>query len=81
MILCDLCGQEKQCAPKEIEGKLYDICSDCWQPLADKLKGKGRVTKEREMVILPPLQLEPEPPETRPAPKPPKIWGELGRIH
>jgi ribosome-binding protein aMBF1 (putative translation factor) len=50
MILCDLCGQARECSQKDIEGKVYDICSDCWNPLAEKLKGKGRgKKKEREM--------------------------------
>ena len=42
MILCDLCGQAKECAPRQIEAKEYDICADCWNPLAEKLKVKGR---------------------------------------
>ncbi len=82
MILCDLCGTEKQCSEKEIEGRLYDICSDCWNPLAEKLKGKGREkAKDRKDVFLPPLTTEPEPPpKTTPHPgKPPKIWGHAGR--
>jgi hypothetical protein len=80
MILCDLCGQAKQCQQREIEGKQYDICSGCWNPLAQKLKGKGRVKKEREMVFLPPLTTPPEPKETKPLPgAPPKIWGGAGK--
>lgn len=76
MILCDLCGQAKNCLTRQIEGKEYDICSECWTPLAKKLKGKGRVTKERETVFLPPLTKEPEQPEPKPMPgAPPKIWG------
>jgi len=67
MILCDLCGQAKKCLKKKIDGKEYDICSDCWTPLAEKLKGKGRVT------------MEPEPPP-KPVPgEPPKIWGGIGK--
>jgi ribosome-binding protein aMBF1 (putative translation factor) len=76
MILCDLCGQAKQCQHKDIEGKEYDICSECWNPLAEKLKGKGRVKKEREVVFLPPRTAEPERQEPKPIPgEPPKIWG------
>jgi ribosome-binding protein aMBF1 (putative translation factor) len=76
MVLCDLCGQSKECLQKEIEGKEYDICTDCWNPLAEKLKGKGRIKKEKETVFLPPLTKEPEPPEPQPVPgEPPKIWG------
>jgi len=81
MILCDLCGKEKQCRPREIEGKEYDICSDCWNPLAQKLKGKGREKKDREMVFLPPVTQAPEPKEAKPIPgEPPKIWGGAGKL-
>lgn len=53
VIVCDLCGGAKDCLRKEIEGKEYDICSKCWNPLAQKLRGKGRV-KNPETVFLPP---------------------------
>ncbi len=79
MILCDLCGQRKRCRPRMIEGKEYDICSECWKPLAEKLKGKGRAPKEEEMVLLPPLQKEPEPPPKHVPGGPPKIWGGTGK--
>ena len=79
MILCDLCGQAKECLQKEIEGKEYDICAECWKPLAEKLNGKGRVRKERETVFLPPLMKEPAREEPKPPPgEPPKIWGDVG---
>jgi hypothetical protein len=80
MILCDLCGQAKRCRPREIDGKEYDICSGCWNPLAAKLKGKGRTMREREIVLLPPLTREPETKEAKPSPgEPPKIWSRIGR--
>jgi hypothetical protein len=80
MILCDLCGQAKECQQKEIEGKEYDICSECWNPLAEKLKGKGRKKKEHEMVFLPPLASEPKHEEPKPVPgEPPKIWSSVGK--
>ena len=80
MIVCDLCGQPKECLQKQIEGKEYDICFECWNPLAAKLKGKGRVKKERETVFLPPPMKEPEPQQPKPEPgKPPTIWGD-GRL-
>jgi ribosome-binding protein aMBF1 (putative translation factor) len=76
MILCDLCGEPKSCAQRQIEGKEYDICSECWKSLAEKLKGKGRVKKEREFVFLPPVTKTTEPQEPKPGPgKPPTIWG------
>jgi hypothetical protein len=77
VILCDLCGQAKECQQREIEGKEYDICAECWNPLAEKLKGKGRKIKEREMVFLP-STVTPEPKHEEPMPvpgEPPKIWG------
>jgi len=30
VIICDLCGEAKDCLQKEIESKEYDICSQCW---------------------------------------------------
>jgi ribosome-binding protein aMBF1 (putative translation factor) len=81
MILCDLCDQAKECLQKEIDGKEYDICSECWKPLGERLKGKGRVKKERETVFLPPPRFkESEHEEPKPLPgEPPKIWGGVGR--
>ena len=77
MIVCDVCGQTKECSKRQIEDKEYDICSDCWNPLAAKLKGKGRAKKEREMVLLPPLQKRPEGPSKPMPSQPPKIWGTV----
>lgn len=80
MILCDLCGEPRLCLPRQIEGKEYDICADCWKPLAAKLKGKGREVKEQEMVFLPPVPAPEPAKETKPAPgEPPKIWGRAAR--
>jgi len=75
MITCDLCGGAKDCLPKEIAGREFDICSACWNALAEKLQGKGR--RIRETVFLPsprtPKEREEEEP---PLPGgPPKIWG------
>src|SRR5260370_17073555 len=53
MIICDLCGEARGCQQKEIEGKEYDICSECWNPSAQKLMRKGRAIN-REIVLLPP---------------------------
>ena len=79
MILCDLCGQARECLQKEIEGREFDICADCWRPLEEKLKGKGRVRREREMVVLP-ARTAPEIEEPGTAPgSPPKIFGEAAR--
>ncbi len=29
MIICDLCGEAKDCLQKEIAGKEYDVCPEC----------------------------------------------------
>jgi hypothetical protein len=79
MTICDFCGEAKECQQKEIEAREYDFCTDCWNLLAGKLKGKGRLPKGRETVFLPPPTKEPEPPEAKPLPgQPPKIWGSAG---
>lgn len=80
MITCDLCGEAKDCLQKEIEGKEYDICAECWKPLEQKLRGKGRVKKE--VVFLPPSpeRKEKEDEDAEPPPGgPPKIWGDAHR--
>jgi len=78
MIICDLCGETKECFERQIEGKQYDICADCWSSLAAKLKGKGRVPNQREIVLLPSLSPQTEPAEPTPLPAyPPKIWGAI----
>ena len=76
MITCDLCGEAKECLQKEIEGKEYDICSQCWKPLAQRLSGKGRAI-HRETVFLPPPSVvkERENDEPEPLPGEPKIYG------
>ena len=81
MIICDLCGETKDCSHREIEGKEYDICCECWAPLALKLKGKGRA-KKPETVFLPPPRGAEERKEDEPLPgEPPKIWGAARRTH
>ncbi len=81
-----VCGRKlkaKDCLRKEIEGKEYDICSECWSPLAQRLMGKGR-TKDRDTVFLPPpgAFIEREDEEPKPIPgEPPKIWGAVDRPH
>lgn len=82
MTLCDLCGKEKDCVQKEIDGKEHDLCGDCWDPIAEKLKGKGRKIKERERVFLPHIETQPAKPDPKPTPgEPPKIWGSSGTLH
>ena len=68
MILCDLCDNQKECFQKEIDGREFDICADCWRPLEEKLRGKGRSKRKRGTVFLPPpITPEPEEPKTPPA--------------
>jgi hypothetical protein len=83
MIICDLCGEAKGCLQREIEGKEYDICSACWNPLAQKLTGKGRAIN-REIVLLPPPRAFEEREDEEPGPlpgEPPEIRGALERPH
>jgi ribosome-binding protein aMBF1 (putative translation factor) len=82
MIICDLCGEAKNCLQKEIEGKEYDICSECWNPFEQRLKGKGR-KKDLVTVFLPaPTPLTRRENEEEPLPgEPPKIWDAVGRPH
>jgi hypothetical protein len=73
MLICDLCNQPKPCLQKDIDGREYDLCHDCWNSLAEELKGKGRAKKDRETVFLP--SQEREDPARTPLPgEPPKIW-------
>lgn len=82
VILCDFCGQSKECLQKEIDGREFDICADCWRPLEEKLKGKGRVKRKREVVLLPPTAPETHPDQPKPAPgTPPKIWGSARALN
>jgi hypothetical protein len=73
MVLCDMCDQPKKCTSREIEGREYDICADCWRPLAMKLAGKGRNLPD--VVLLPPAIAQPEAPSAPQPGEPPKIWG------
>jgi ribosome-binding protein aMBF1 (putative translation factor) len=78
MILCDWCGQAKECLQKEIDGKEFDLCADCWRPIEEKLKGRGRQKRRRQMVFLPPQTApEREPDEPKKPLGPPKIFGLL----
>jgi len=81
MNICALCGEAKQCRQREIEGKLYDICSVCWSPLGKKLKGKGKVDTDRAIVFLPAVIQAPPPKGVKLLPgEPPKIWGNFEKL-
>jgi hypothetical protein len=77
MIICDLCGEARDCLQKEIEGKEYDICSECWNALAQKLRGKGRAIDRVIVLLPPPREVKEQEDEERPG-EPPKIWGAAG---
>ena len=71
---CALCGQTKDCLQKVIDGKEYDVCSDCWETISKQLQGKGRIIK-RDVVVIAPPDLRREREDERPFPGvPPKIW-------
>jgi hypothetical protein len=77
--MCDLCGVTKECIQKEIDGREYDICLECWNPLEEKLRGKGRTKKRRESVYLPPARSVKEDEEKKPMPgELPQIWYGTG---
>jgi ribosome-binding protein aMBF1 (putative translation factor) len=79
--LCDLCGEIRDCTPRQIEKKEYDICADCWNALMSKLKDKGRGRRSAQTVLLPPPALMYEPPSEprRPLPEePPEIFAGSG---
>jgi ribosome-binding protein aMBF1 (putative translation factor) len=46
VILCDLCGNQKDCFQKEIDGREFDICADCWWPLGREAERQRAVEKE-----------------------------------
>ena len=48
MTSCDLCGKAAPCVQKEIDGREFDLCSNCWDVLKEKLSGKGRPKKTVE---------------------------------
>ena len=81
MNTCALCGEAKLCRQREIEGKLYEICSACWSPLGKKLRGKGQVNPDREVVFLPPVVQAHHPKDVKPLPgEPPKIWSSVEKV-
>jgi hypothetical protein len=57
---CDLCGELRDCAQRDIGAVEYDICSECWNALMARLKGRGRPKAKRDRVTLPPPALDPE---------------------
>ena len=79
---CDLCNEVRECTPREIGDREYDICSDCWNSLLDKLNGKGRSKRAREFVTLPAQPESPHEPKQPPMPGiPPTIFGSADLVN
>lgn len=74
---CDLCNQVKDCLQKEIDGKEYDLCRECWAELAARLQDKGRRKERREIILLPPHDQPQEPDESPKPGEPPIIQGSV----
>jgi hypothetical protein len=78
--ICALCDEARECRARQIGYEEYDICVQCWHALTEKLNDKGRPVREREIVLLPPLEVKGrEVEERKPMPgELPKIWVESG---
>jgi hypothetical protein len=79
---CDICHEVRECSQREIEQAEYDVCSECWEALAFKLKGKGR--PKRQAVIIQPAPAIPEPTgePKQPFPgAPPTIYASADRLN
>jgi ribosome-binding protein aMBF1 (putative translation factor) len=79
---CDICHEVRECSQREIEQAEYDVCSECWEALAFKLKGKGR--SKRQAVIIPPAPAIPEPTAEPKQPfpgAPPTIYAGADRLN
>jgi hypothetical protein len=79
---CDLCNEVRDCVPKVIGDKEYDVCVECWKALKKKLKGKGKEIRIVEPLVLLPdprelRQREDDEPEQFPG-EPPVIWAGNG---
>ncbi len=72
--MCALCDQVRECIAREIDGQEYNICSECWDALAEKLKGKERRPKHEVLIISPPDVPRDEPDEEPFPGVPPKVW-------
>jgi hypothetical protein len=69
----------RDCVPKVIGDKEYEICLACWKVLEEKLKGKGKEIRIAEPVILLPDPRESRQREGEEPPSPretPIIWAE-----
>jgi hypothetical protein len=81
---CDLCDEVRDCAQREIDHTEFDICSECWNSLRSKLKGKGRFTRNNEIVALPTSPRPESPREPKPSPfpgTPPTIYANADPVN
>jgi hypothetical protein len=81
---CDLCDEVRDCDQREIDHTEYDICSECWNSLLSKLKGKGRSKRNNEIVALStsPGPESPREPKQSPFPgAPPTIYASADPVN
>jgi len=81
---CDMCNEIRDCAQRIIEDKEYDICSDCWNSLIQRLTGKGRAKRPRELISVPPPRVPDSPDEPKPSRfpgAPPTIYGSADPVN
>jgi hypothetical protein len=82
---CDLCSEVRECSQREIEQTEYDICADCWNALADKLKDKGRPKRSEKLSVSHSPVVVPQQPvqePRRPFPgQPPDIVAGPGQVN
>jgi hypothetical protein len=81
---CDLCNEIRDCAQRILEDKEYDICSECWKSLVEKLEGKGRSKKSSEIIALPSPRVPDSPDEPKPSRfpgAPPTVYGSAQPVN
>jgi len=79
---CDLCNEIRDCAQRLIEDKEYDICSECWNVLTQKLTGKGRAKQAPEIVTVPLPPPSPDQPKPSRFPGgPPTVYGSADPVN
>jgi hypothetical protein len=79
---CDICDEVRECSQREIEQTEYDVCAECWEAIALKLKGKGR--PKRQAVVVQPAPAIPEPTREPKQPfpgAPPTIYASADRLN
>jgi hypothetical protein len=67
-----------------IEDKEYDVCSDCWTSLVQRLQGKGRPKRDNEIITLPQPRVPDSPDEPKPSRfpgAPPTVYGSADPVN